>query len=404
MRNLLCGFVAALSIGGLALSGWSWERGTTGADYLKIGLGADAVGMGEAYTASSGEVTSMFYNPAGLAAMDASQLTATHLNWIADTQYEALAFARPDVDFGTVGVGVFLLHMPPIAARDEYNHDQGTVNVSDLGVQVSYAKDMQRWLGVSGLSGGASLKILHRELAGQAASGGALDIGALYALDDHITLGLSCLNAGYLSKFGSEQDYLPFVVRLGTAYAYSFAAGQKVVAALDLTQSLDNQLRSNVGLEYTLLNLLHARAGYKFGYDSDAFQAGLGVGWQAISVDYAIKLMGVFGPTHYVSASMTFGAKIVEQQQDRGQELLKTAERLYEQSKYPEALKAAEEAVLINPKSVPAQQLRDKLKTVLDMLQIPADPNAPAPTETGQPLSKDDLEERAPTTPQEVQP
>ncbi len=83
--------------------------------------------------------------------------------------------------------------------------------------------------------------------------------------------------------------------------------------------------------------------------------------------------------------------------------MLKQAEQLYSQSKYPEALKAAEEALIINPKSVPAQQLRDKLKTVLDMLQMPADPNA-SPAPGSAPLSLDDMEEKGATTPQEVKP
>jgi long-subunit fatty acid transport protein len=318
MKNIFR-FFLVLGIGLAALPAWGWERGTTGADYLKIGLGADAVGMGEAYTAHQGDVTSMFYNPAGLATMDSNQLAATHLNWIADMQYEALAYARPNVEFGTVGASVFLLHMPPIPARDELNNDLGTLNVSDLGVQFSYAKDMNRWLGVSGLSGGASLKILHRELAGQTASGGALDLGALYNWTDNFSIGAALLNAGYLSKFGSEQDYLPLMLRLGAAFTQEFAAGQKLIAALDLTQTLDSPIKANLGLDYALARIVHIRAGYKFGYDNDGFQAGLGVGWQNLSVDYAAKIMGVFGLTHYVSASFGFGKKIVEQQQDRGQ-------------------------------------------------------------------------------------
>jgi hypothetical protein len=406
MKRLLCW---SLLLGSFWIMGraWATERGTTSADYLKIGLGADAVGMGEAYVAHQGDVTSMFYNPAGLATMDVNQLTATHLNWIADTQYEALAYARPNLDFGTLGTSVFMLHMPPIPARDAQDNDVGTVSAFDLGVQVSYAKDLNPWLNVPGLVGGASLKLLHRELAGLSASGGAADVGAIYNLNDNLAFGLAFSNLGYLSPFGSEseQEILPYTLRAGTAYTLGLPADQKVVVALDLIQAIDDDLKANVGLEYSWAKTIHARLGYKYGYDNDGLQAGLGAGWQEFSVDYAFKSMGVFGYTQYVSATVGFGEKIVNQQLDRSQELLKQAETLYSQSKYPEALKAAEDALLINPKSTQAQQLRDKLKTVLDMLQMPADPNAtPAPAPGAGPLSQDDKEEKGATTPPEVKP
>jgi tetratricopeptide (TPR) repeat protein len=397
----------SLGIVGTAMQAWAAERGTTSADYLKIGLGAGAVGMGEAYTAHQGDVTSMFYNPAGLATVDVNELTATHLNWIADTQYEAAAYVRPDLEFGTLGVGLFMLHMPPIPALDEANNDLGTVNAYDLGVQFSYAKDLNRWTNITGLSGGVNVKILHRELAGLTASGAAVDLGATYNFNESLAFGAALSNLGYLSPFGSEseQENLPATLRAGAAYTLGITDTQKVLAAVDLVQAIDDDLKVNLGLEYSLANLIHVRVGYKYGYDTDGLQAGFGVGWQNLSVDYAFKTMGVFGYTQYFSATIGFGQKIVEQQQDRGQNLLKQAEELYTQSKYPEALKIVEEALIINPKSLQAQVLHDKLKTVLDMLQIPADPNAaPASAPGTAPVSADEKEEKGSTTPPEVKP
>src|SRR5262245_53012450 len=39
---------------------WASGPGTTGADILKIGVGARAIGMGEAYTAQSDDVSSLY--------------------------------------------------------------------------------------------------------------------------------------------------------------------------------------------------------------------------------------------------------------------------------------------------------------------------------------------------------
>ena len=45
--------------------------GTTAAPFLKIGVGARALAMGEAYTTLSEDATGLFWNPAGLAKLDA---------------------------------------------------------------------------------------------------------------------------------------------------------------------------------------------------------------------------------------------------------------------------------------------------------------------------------------------
>jgi len=359
---------------GLAAVVTAGERGTTGADFLKIGLGAAAAGVGEAYTARSGDVNSVFYNPAGLADMEMNMLAATHLNWIAETRYEALAYARPILGVGTIGTSIFLLHMPEIPALDENGIPQGMVQAYDLGVQFSYARDLSSWLGLTGLSGGANMKILRRELAGSSASGLAADLGARYKLDDNFAFGLSCLNLGYLSEFESGSEKLPVVIRAGVSYAQDLGELHEIAAMVDLVQSLDNTLRSNFGLEYSFKNIVSLRSGYKLGYDTDGFQAGAGVQWQNLSLDYALKLMGVFGTTHLVSAGMGFGSSIKSLQQDRSQELLKEAEELYNRSKYDKALLIVDKAFAINAHDKRVINLRDKLRTVLEMLRMDVRP------------------------------
>ncbi len=399
--------VLTLSLG-LTAAALAGERGTTGADFLKIGLGAAAAGVGEAYTARSGDVNSVFYNPAGLADMKMNMLAATHLNWIAETRYEALAYARPILGVGTVGASVFLLHMPEIPSLDANGISQGMVQAYDLGVQFSYARDLSSWLGLTGLSGGANMKILRRELAGSNASGLAADLGALYQLDENFTFGLSCLNLGYLSEFESGSEKLPIVIRAGTCYAQDLGELHQIAAMVDLVQSLDNTLRSNFGLEYSFQNTVSLRAGYKLGYDTDGFQAGAGVQWQNLSLDYALKLMGIFGTTHLVSAGMGFGSSMKSLQQDRSQELLKQAEELYNQSKYEEALLIVDQAFAINAHNKRVINLRDKLRSVLEMLRMDVRPAGeskerikPGIDET---LTPDEQEELSVPSSQEVQP
>ena len=65
----------------LAQTGVAQNRkaGLTGAAFLKVGVGARNVALGTAVTALSGDVTQMFYNPAGIALKDREASGVVHL-------------------------------------------------------------------------------------------------------------------------------------------------------------------------------------------------------------------------------------------------------------------------------------------------------------------------------------
>ena len=44
-----------------------YKGGTTAAQFLKIGIGSRATGMGEAYVAMSQDASGLYWNPAGIA-------------------------------------------------------------------------------------------------------------------------------------------------------------------------------------------------------------------------------------------------------------------------------------------------------------------------------------------------
>ena len=58
--------------------------GTSGNAMLKIGVGARATSMGEASVAATDDVTSIYWNPAGLVLVRNSQISAMHIEWFDD--------------------------------------------------------------------------------------------------------------------------------------------------------------------------------------------------------------------------------------------------------------------------------------------------------------------------------
>ena len=78
-------FAAALMIPGLA---WSQAKvATTGYQFLEIGVGARAIGMGEAFVALADDASAIYYNPAGLTALTGPQVTFDYLKYVADIDY-----------------------------------------------------------------------------------------------------------------------------------------------------------------------------------------------------------------------------------------------------------------------------------------------------------------------------
>ena len=69
----------------LAPAAVSADTGTTGFAFLKLGVGARAMGLGSAYVALADDPTAIYWNAAGLASLTGTQVTAMHNEWIQDS-------------------------------------------------------------------------------------------------------------------------------------------------------------------------------------------------------------------------------------------------------------------------------------------------------------------------------
>src|SRR5258706_11871870 len=88
---------------------WAWGVGTTAARVLSIPVGSRAIGMGEAYTAMADDVSSLYWNPAGIALLNQSQASFMYSKYFQDASISQAAVATP-LENGGIGASVSYLN------------------------------------------------------------------------------------------------------------------------------------------------------------------------------------------------------------------------------------------------------------------------------------------------------
>ena len=86
MKNISAKFLITMAIGLVTfLNAQTINRyGTTTANFLEIGVGSRATSMGDAYVAVANDVSSIYWNPAGLSHVTNSSALFSIQPWLVD--------------------------------------------------------------------------------------------------------------------------------------------------------------------------------------------------------------------------------------------------------------------------------------------------------------------------------
>ncbi len=176
-------FVVAQFIGIMCLlnqaTTYAGGPGTTTASFLKIAIGAKNIAMGET-GATSDDVNSVYWNPAGLNEVSSKQVSLMHAIWFEDISYEYLGYAHP-TKIGTFGLALNYLHMTAIEKYDEYdNLLSETYKPSDMAATISYARKLSLRGEADAISVGLNLKYISSNLDDEIGTAFAADIGGMY--------------------------------------------------------------------------------------------------------------------------------------------------------------------------------------------------------------------------------
>lgn len=277
--------------------------GETGFAFLKLGVGARAMGMGSAYVAVADDPTALYWNPAGLAAVTKTQVTAMHNEWIQDFRQEFVAVGAK-AGPGSLGVGFSGFYADELERRDDTGVLLGHFGFNDIAVTGAYGMRVAK-----GLDAGLALRYVREMIDAVDAIALTGDVGARYGVSDTgVSFGAAVQNVGGDAKFDSEEFPLPTTFRLGAAFTRPIAKwnGSGTLSA-EYRQARADDGRFHLGGELVYRQLLALRAGAKFGYDDEDFSFGLGLKKDWFGFDYAlVPLSSDLGTTHFISVTGTF--------------------------------------------------------------------------------------------------
>ncbi len=320
--------------------------GLSGGQFLKIGVGARGTGMAGAYSAVANDVTSIFWNPAGLVDVQGYGVDFSHTFWFAGMSHNFAAAVIPvgekfrvAASFTGFSSGDIL-----VTTTDDQSGSRGGVySVSDIAIGATLAGYLTEQF-----SFGLTAKYVSHAFSNMGASGFVFDLGTRY------NTGFQGINLAFgVNSLGTSQSYNgPEVTRpvrpangvdqseldaqlqtSGFEVPLSFRAGLGVnmfdglvadrpeidadgtvihdwIMAADFETFADVPEQFAIGTEYTFREFISLRAGYRFGSDQFGLAGGVGLVYRTGSfdgrLDYSINPTQNLGLVNRLSVAVSF--------------------------------------------------------------------------------------------------
>jgi hypothetical protein len=318
--TLLAGGAATVGAAGVGAQ----RVGTTAGSFLKIGVGARAVGMGESFVAVANDPSTIYWNPAGVASLIRREGAISHVSWPADIAYEHLTYIAPVRSIGgSIGLQFGMLHTDIQETTEERPFGTGvTFTYADWLAGATYGRRLTDRLLV-----GVGGKLVHEDLGadvgGTSVNTWLVDIGSIYYLGiSSVRIAMTLANFGpdfqpggdYTASTGEVRAYdafsPPTTFRFGVAWEPIEREQQRLTTSIEFNQPSDNQLLAKAGLEYEVNRRFAVRTGYNVNADELKWSAGAGFyptfGTTRGTFDYAYTDGGVLGAVHRISVGARF--------------------------------------------------------------------------------------------------
>ena len=313
------------------------KRGTTAADFLGIPVGARATALGGAITATVSDPIAIYWNPAGIAAVEDVRFTGEYAEWLAGIDFNFMAMAIP-ARFGVVGLGLTVMRTPDMEVTTVAMQD-GTGETFDAvswAAALTYARALTDRFAIGG-----SVKWVQERIWNSASGGLAFDVGTQFETPFRgVRLGASISNFGSKLQItgddllarvdvdpnnrGNNESNrallktdrfdLPLVMRIGLSGEVFQRGGNRLTLSIDALNPNNSEQYLNAGAEIGLLgDLIMFRGGYSellLENSLRSFTLGGGLRYQFapihFGVDYAFEQHEYFNAVNRFTLTMRF--------------------------------------------------------------------------------------------------
>jgi hypothetical protein len=307
--------------------------GTSGAKFLMIPIGGRATSLGGAYVAMANDASSAFWNPAGLAKLQAHAVQFSYLRWFEAFDVNAGTVVFNAHDNGVFAASFIVMSMDKMEITTESSPEGNGrfFDAQDLVLGLSYARFLTDHFNM-----GMTAKYVYQRIWNEVADGIAFDIGTQYLLDfNNLTIGMSMRNFGGDLRFDGPdlnitylktKDYpssrlapgrletegypMPLHFQVGIGIDLYQSDFVKVRLGLDATHPNDNDEQINIGSEIAIYDRLFLRGGYRYGYDDEDLTVGVGVSvpvdMRNLIFEYAYSNYTLLPDVHRVTVGIEF--------------------------------------------------------------------------------------------------
>jgi hypothetical protein len=296
-------------------------------EFMAIGVGGRALGLGGAHVALVDDATAGYWNPGALARIDFPETVIMHDERFGSLiNYDFVGLALPYGSDESLGLSVLRLGVDGIPdtrnawidanangvfdAADQLDYSKiSYFNTADWAVYFTYAKRSS-----STLQYGVNVKLIHRTLSDNAATGMGFDIGVVYSPLQNLFLGLNAqdVTTTLVAWNTGRNELVSPTLKLGSAYFIDLFGG-RFAPALDVDVRFEKRTYASVahvgpisfdphmGLEFDYKKTIAVRVGFN---DVKQLSLGAGLHLRMLDVDYSFAKFSAdesLGNTHRIS-------------------------------------------------------------------------------------------------------
>ena len=265
---------------------------TTVLNFLKIGVGARAEGMAQAFVGVADDASALYWNPAGISRLSGNHVALHHLQWPADISYTWLGYTRelsPTLHLG-MAYGQLATDEMTVTTEEHPDGDGRTFYFTDQFLQATGALKL-----TNQFSFGVSLRYVREDIAEVTMDGLLLDLGTHYQTGwRDLAVAVSLVNfggqftpdgtwtpAGADERARGYEDFsAPTIFRLGSSMHVLQRDDHQVLAAAQINHPVDNSESYDLGFEYDWRHTTFLRAGWKFNGGQESWTAGAGLSFE----------------------------------------------------------------------------------------------------------------------------